>query len=58
MGGADLGTVTAGNQGLFTIPASGDYLIRVENNALTATTVPYLFELLLGTPTAAPSGSP
>ncbi|MBI1298362.1 hypothetical protein GC175_25795, partial [bacterium] len=57
-GGADLGSVNAGGQGLFTIPAAGDYLLRVEDNALTGSAVPYLFEVLLGSATAAPSGSP
>ncbi|MBI1293418.1 hypothetical protein GC175_00485 [bacterium] len=57
-GGADLGTVAAGGQGVFTIPTGGDYLLRVENNTLTGSAVPYLFELLLGNPTAAQSGSP
>jgi hypothetical protein len=57
-GGADLGQVTAGGQGIFIIPADGDYRVMVENVALTGSAVPYQFELLLGTPTPAPSGSP
>lgn len=56
-GGADLGTVSAGGQGIFTIPADGDYLLRVEDNSLVTTATPYLFELLLGSQPA-PSGSP
>lgn len=56
-GGPDVGTVSAGGQGVFTIPASGDYLLRVEDNSLATTATPYLFELLLGSqPT--PTGSP
>jgi hypothetical protein len=57
-GGADLGTVSAGTQGRFTIPTSGDYLLRVEDNTLTASAVPYLFEVLLGSPSTPPSGTP
>jgi len=56
-GGPDVGTVSTGSQGLFIIPASGDYLVRVEDNSLTTPATPYLFELLLGSqPT--PTGSP
>ncbi|MEZ4834199.1 MAG: hypothetical protein R2873_19815 [Caldilineaceae bacterium] len=55
-GGADVGTVNAGGQGVFTVPADGDYLLRVEDNTLTTTDVPYLFEVLLDAPTV--SGSP
>ncbi|MFN8333457.1 MAG: LamG-like jellyroll fold domain-containing protein, partial [Saprospiraceae bacterium] len=57
-GGADLGVVTAGNQGIFTVPANGDYLLRVENNSLSGSALPYLFEVLLGSPTSPTSGSP
>ena len=57
-GGGDLGQVAAGSQGVFTIPTSGDYHVVVENNALTGSAVPYQFELLLGSPTPPPSGSP
>ncbi|MBI1293407.1 hypothetical protein GC175_00430, partial [bacterium] len=56
VGGADVGTVTAGSQGVFTIPADGDYLLRVENNGLVGSAVGYLFEVLVDTP--APAGSP
>lgn len=56
-GGPDLGTVSAGGQGIFTIPASGDYLLRVEENTLTTTASPYRFEVLLGAPTTT-TGSP
>ena len=52
------GQVTAGGQGVFTIPASGDYRVVVENNALAGAAAPYQFELLLGNPTPPPSGSP
>ncbi len=57
-GGGDLGQVTAGSQGIFTIPASGDYRVVVEHNALAGAAVPYQFELLLGSPTPPPDGSP
>jgi hypothetical protein len=57
-GGADLGQVTAGSQGIFSIPADGDYRVVVENAALTGATVPYQFELLVGAPTTPPGGSP
>ena len=56
--GGDLGQVTAGGQGVFTIPANGDYLVWVENGGLAGSAVPYLFELLLGAPTTPPAGSP
>ena len=36
-GGADVGQATAGGQGVFTIPATADYLVRVENGGLTGT---------------------
>ncbi len=56
-GGPEVGTVSAGSQGIFTIPASGDYLLRAEDNTLATAATPYLFELLLGSQPA-PSGSP
>lgn len=56
-GGAEVGQATAGGQGVFTIPANGDYLVQVENGGLTST-APYQFELLLGAATPPPAGSP
>jgi hypothetical protein len=57
-GQVEVGQVMAGGQGVFTIPANGDYQIIVENTGLSAERAPYQFELLLGAPTSPPSGAP
>jgi len=54
----ELGAVSAGSQGQFTITVTGQYTLSVANNGLAVTTVPYLFQVLLGAPASPPAGSP
>ena len=56
-GGGDLGQVTTGSQGIFTIPSTGQYFISVQNAGLSGSNVSYLFQMLLGTATVSPTGS-